>query len=247
MAGVVLGFAGDRDGAVAAFERSIALCDQWGETHRRSFSLTGLGEQALAADDTQRAADLFGQALRTKVELGDRMGVAVGLDSLGRVAVAEGDGRRAALLLGAAQSIWDAIGMHETRNPFASAGSTYDGILRARRLLGTQDFRAEFRRGSALSEEQAVRYALDQDLETGAEPAPAEASPLTRRETEVAELVGQGLSNPEIAERLTISVRTAQGHVENILRKLGFTNRAMIAAWVAHRHAQVEPASTGPS
>ena len=58
------------------------------------------------------------------MELGDRMGIAVGLDSLGRVAVAQGDGRRAALLLGAAQSIWDVIGMHETRNPFASAGST---------------------------------------------------------------------------------------------------------------------------
>ena len=57
---------------------------------------------------------------------------------------------------------------------------------------------------------------------------------------EVAALVGEGLSNPEIAKRLVISVRTAQGHVENILRKLGFTSRAMIAAWVV-----VRPAPTG--
>ena len=50
--------------------------------------------------------------------------------------------------------------------------------------------------------------------------------------------MAEGLSNPEIARRLVISVRTAQGHVENILRKLGFTSRAMIASWVIHRRVQ---------
>ena len=246
VAGVCLGFAGDREGAVSAHEQAIALCDEWGETFRRSFSLAGLGEQALAAGEPVRAADLFAEALRTKVELGDRMGIAVGLDSLGRVAVAKADGRRAALLLGAAQSIWDVIGMHETRNPFASAGSTSDGIVRARRQLGKREFRAEFRRGSTLPEDQAIRYALEEELEagTGVGP-PSEESPLTRREIEVAALVGQGLSNPEIAKRLVISVRTAQGHVENILRKLGFTSRAMIAAWVARRQADAEQTTPG--
>jgi DNA-binding NarL/FixJ family response regulator len=51
----------------------------------------------------------------------------------------------------------------------------------------------------------------------------------------LAELVADGLSNPEIAARLVISVRTAQGHVENILRKLGFNSRSLIAAWVTER------------
>ena len=164
MAGVCLGFAGDRDGAVLAHERSIALSEQSGETFRKSFSLAGLGEQALAAGEHDRAAELFAQSLRIKTELGDRMGIAVGLDSLGRVAVAQGNGRRAALLLGAAQSVWDAIGMRETRNAFASASSTSDGIQRTRRLLGKREFRIEFRRGSALSEDQAIAYALDDDL-----------------------------------------------------------------------------------
>ena len=68
---------------------------------------------------------------------------------------------------------------------------------------------------------------------------------MTRRETEVAALVAQGLSNPEIAARLVISVRTAQGHVENILRKLGFTSRSMIAAWAAQREA-AHPRSEPP-
>ncbi|MGW6908343.1 LuxR C-terminal-related transcriptional regulator [Streptomyces sp. NPDC054940] len=56
---------------------------------------------------------------------------------------------------------------------------------------------------------------------------------LTRRETEVAELVAQGLANQQIADRLVIARRTAEGHVERILGKLGFSNRSQIAAWVA--------------
>ena len=44
---------------------------------------------------------------------------------------------------------------------------------------------------------------------------------LTAREREVAGLVGEGLTNQQIASRLVISVRTVHGHMENILRKLG--------------------------
>ncbi|MEU3289091.1 LuxR C-terminal-related transcriptional regulator [Streptomyces longwoodensis] len=58
---------------------------------------------------------------------------------------------------------------------------------------------------------------------------------LTRRETQVAELVAQGLANQQIADRLVIARRTAEGHVERILGKLGFSNRSQIAAWVAGR------------
>jgi non-specific serine/threonine protein kinase len=50
---------------------------------------------------------------------------------------------------------------------------------------------------------------------------------------EVARLVAEGRSNKEIAARLVISQRTAEGHVEHILAKLGFTARALVAAWVA--------------
>jgi non-specific serine/threonine protein kinase len=41
------------------------------------------------------------------------------------------------------------------------------------------------------------------------------------------------MSNKEIAAALVISLRTAEGHVEHILAKLGFTSRAQIAAWGA--------------
>jgi DNA-binding NarL/FixJ family response regulator len=54
---------------------------------------------------------------------------------------------------------------------------------------------------------------------------------LSPREVEVARLVAEGLTNRQIAERLVISERTAQNHVQHILTKLGFTTRAQIAAW----------------
>jgi DNA-binding NarL/FixJ family response regulator len=60
---------------------------------------------------------------------------------------------------------------------------------------------------------------------------------LSRREFEVAELVGEGLTNRQIAERLFLSERTAQNHVQHILTKLGLANRSQVAVWVASRKA----------
>jgi DNA-binding CsgD family transcriptional regulator len=54
---------------------------------------------------------------------------------------------------------------------------------------------------------------------------------LTPREREVAELVAAGLSNRQIAERLVISERTAEAHVEHIRAKLECRSRAQVAAW----------------
>jgi len=55
--------------------------------------------------------------------------------------------------------------------------------------------------------------------------------PLTTREFEVARAIAEGKTNPEVAEELGISPKTASSHVEHILAKLGATRRAEIAAW----------------
>jgi len=60
---------------------------------------------------------------------------------------------------------------------------------------------------------------------------------LTRRGQEVAELVALGLSNREIGERLFLSERTIEWHVEPILDRLGFTSRSQVAAWVGRTQA----------
>jgi DNA-binding CsgD family transcriptional regulator/tetratricopeptide (TPR) repeat protein len=61
-------------------------------------------------------------------------------------------------------------------------------------------------------------------------------TPLTGREHEVALLVAKGMTNREIADRLTLSVRTAESHVERIRSKLGFKTRAQVASWATERY-----------
>jgi non-specific serine/threonine protein kinase len=58
---------------------------------------------------------------------------------------------------------------------------------------------------------------------------------LTRREREVAALVGRGLTNRQISAQLVLSEHTVATHVHKILKKLDFKSRAQIAAWVAEQ------------
>jgi two-component system, NarL family, nitrate/nitrite response regulator NarL len=64
---------------------------------------------------------------------------------------------------------------------------------------------------------------------------PAEASVLTRRETEILQLVASGMSNKEIAAELTITEGTVKNHVHNSLEKLHLTNRVQAAAYAVRQ------------
>jgi DNA-binding CsgD family transcriptional regulator len=82
----------------------------------------------------------------------------------------------------------------------------------------------------------AAELGLDFPVDAPAEaasPAHAPRSQLTPREREVVALIAVGLSNKEIAGKLIISERTAEGHVERVLGKLGFRSRSQIASWHA--------------
>jgi DNA-binding NarL/FixJ family response regulator len=64
-----------------------------------------------------------------------------------------------------------------------------------------------------------------------------EAVRMTRREQEVIGLIGEGLSNKEIASRLNIATHTVKSHVRNVMEKLALHTRLQIAAY-SHREGQ---------
>ncbi|MGH2534569.1 MAG: helix-turn-helix transcriptional regulator [Thermomicrobiales bacterium] len=74
-------------------------------------------------------------------------------------------------------------------------------------------------------------------------PPRAAGSPdgLTPREREVAALVGQGLSNKEIAAQLFIAEKTVEMHVSHCFAKLDFSSRASLAAWAVARRLAPSP------
>ncbi|MCU1685537.1 MAG: DNA-binding response regulator [Amycolatopsis sp.] len=66
-------------------------------------------------------------------------------------------------------------------------------------------------------------------------PPEDELAALTERERSVLDLIGQGLSNREIAERLFLAEKTVKNYVTSVLAKLGMQRRTQAAAWIARR------------
>jgi DNA-binding CsgD family transcriptional regulator len=129
---------------------------------------------------------------------------------------------------------------------FVQAGIPYRGAqtrLLLARVLGQNDREvagAEARAALSVFEdlgadrEADAAAALMRDLGVKAvRTGPKNVGRLTRREQEVLVLLGEGLSNPEIADRLFLSRKTVEHHVARILSKLGLRGRAEAAALVA--------------
>ncbi|MFF8936930.1 ATP-binding protein [Streptomyces paradoxus] len=232
-----LGFLGEAERAVEVCEQALRLCERHGEQWVRSYVLRMLALAHTVRGDLPRAQRHAREALRLKLAVHDVIGIALTLDLLASIAAQRGAAEHAAVLLGGADRVWADIdtgrwGSH-TLNSVRR-----DSEERADRDLGREAFERAHRRGGALGLRELAVHALQEPGRPpgaeAADPPPYEEATvrLTRRETEVARLVAEGLANQQIADRLVISRRTAEGHVERILGKLGFSNRSQIAAWM---------------
>jgi non-specific serine/threonine protein kinase len=108
-------------------------------------------------------------------------------------------------------------------------------VTAVRGRMGARAYEAAAQRGAGLSTADVVALALEKPSTAPTGRSTGDEYGLTRREREVAALIAEGLSNREIATRLVVAQRTAEGHVENILSKLGFTSRAQVAGWLANQ------------
>ncbi len=233
LAGVEL-YAGDPATARPLYTEALDLRRATGDRLGAACQLHNLGHAALLAGDPHRAASCFREGLALSRAVGDRHGLAWALWGLAEATAALGRPQAAARLLGTA---W----------PHLPAGTTSfhppEPEDRERTLAGLRAALGEtvFATAWAAGQAQALEQACDGALAETPPPVPAPAAgggpggPLTPREREVAALVAAGLSNREIAGRLVITERTAEGHVAHILDRLGFRTRVQIAAWATER------------
>jgi predicted ATPase/DNA-binding CsgD family transcriptional regulator len=223
---------GDVDGATVCHEEILAICRPRREAMLAGFSLWALGLGLWRSGDLTSASVHLREALEAHGRLRSVVMVALCLDALAWISADEGRAERAATLIGAVNRLAHEMGMPPSVwLGVAAAHEQYEE--RTREALGVRAYQNAAARGAQLSVDEAIAYGLHEP-DAGPVPSPRRpAQVLTRREREVAELVGKGLSNREIARSLVIGQRTVESHVEQILAKLGVTSRAQIAVWVA--------------
>jgi DNA-binding CsgD family transcriptional regulator len=145
--------------------------------------------------------------------------------------------------------LWARVAKDELADPYLVASARYQeaaALLASRgsrrrataALCAADAIARDLRAGPLCAEIAALARAARIDLgQAGAAPGPRPDPTgvgLTRREREVLALVGNGLSNAQIARTLYISEKTASVHVSNILRKLAVTSRVQAAAAAAN-------------
>ena len=218
---------GETARALEALNEYLAFLRTVGYERGMGWAHEGLAINLLARGDTARAQAHFREAIALAWKYGSLATVALELPMLAAALAAEGQAERAARLLGAAAALRESIGLTDA-NEEASGASHEAAQVRA--ALGDDRFSAAWDAGRAQSLELMIAEAL--------EPAPAPVDPpplsLTRREAEILGLLVAGQPDREIAEALTLSVRTVEHHVAHILAKLDVRTRtAAVSAAIA--------------
>jgi non-specific serine/threonine protein kinase len=240
--GLTRGLAGKPNEGFYELEECVAAAGASGDVWWRSTALWALSVLHWRDDDIARAAARAKESLELKRGLGnERFGIGLCLEVLAWIAAAERRDDRAARLFGASQRAWHA--MRASFGVFGGLRAFHDACeAQLRGRLGEPAFKAAVSAGAQWSTSEALEFALEEQPRSApaAAAVAAGAAPLTKREQQIAQLIAEGMSNREIAAKLVIAQRTAEGHVEHILSKLGFSSRAQVAAWVADQRGQHE-------
>jgi non-specific serine/threonine protein kinase len=231
---------GTLDDTAAWYERLRSTLGPTGEFGFQNAGLEILCSSAARAGDHAQVREI---ATKILGRLGDNVvpvNVAVVVSALALAAFDADDLERAVALTAASHrlltdahaEIWEAT----------SYGVHSDCVRRCVEIVGGDRFEEAVAAAGTTSAAEVIELALGPP--SRGRGAPASRRPathrmpagsgvtLTRREHEVAALVAEGLTDREIASRLVVSIRTAQGHVGQCLSKLHLTSRTQLALWV---------------
>jgi DNA-binding NarL/FixJ family response regulator len=247
---IALSMTGD---AAAAQEAATELAPTPGEETFVAPELwLGAGWAALANHEPERARDLFEQGADEAAGRGYRTCETWLLHEIARVGAPE---RVAARLLAAAEHCdgvlvaaraahADALVRHDAdalaavAEEFATSGADLVAAEAAGAASDAYRRDGDSRRATALQERSAALLALCEGAETPSLVTAETVVPLTRREREIAVLAAEGLASKAIGERLFLSARTVDNHLQRVYTKLGVTRRADLADALKRRGEQ---------
>ncbi|MDQ4044984.1 MAG: LuxR C-terminal-related transcriptional regulator [Chloroflexota bacterium] len=242
---------GDLDGAYATHEQARVLYEQASDIRGMAWSDTNTGRIAQQQGRYRSAVSRLLMALEGYLTIGDVRGIAEVLEALTGIAGVLGDTERASMLAGAAVHLRSAYDL-----PLKSPDlEEFQEALQA--IEGAPEHERAFSRGKELDPTEVVALARSVRVpEIDEEPPDLRKIAhrrfgITPREHEVLTLMGEGLTDPQIAERLGLSRRTVQTYVSSILRKTKVVSRVM-AVRTAHETGilsrtpwQIEQESSG--
>lgn len=215
-----------RRAGLAGAELARPVGELWG----RELSLRFLAYAEWQLGRLEAAEAALTECLGIDRKLADLWHLGWSTEALGWVVLDGGRFERGARLLGIAAGLW----AHTGSRPGLWQAWHTSALERLREHVGTRRLEAAMETGQALSVAEALAYALEETAPT-ATAAPQAHAPLSQRELQVAASVAAGLANPAIAEKLFLSRRTVEKHVEHVMDKLGVGSRAEIAAWYARQ------------
>ncbi|MEA2574180.1 MAG: hypothetical protein QOH93_1478 [Chloroflexia bacterium] len=215
-------------------EESVALFREHGDKWGLALSLDFLGEMARERGDHMRAEELHRESLALYMEVGHSWGVALELSHFGHIALRSGD------YTTARQRLEEAINIQRNVGDKWMLAWTLHNLSDVVKAQGDQDRAAALREESLQLFQElggtsaAASVPVFQVPNRQGSPQPADqrsAAPtenpegLTRREVEVLQLIADGLTDAQVADRLVLSTRTVQAHLRSIYSKLNITTR----------------------
>ena len=150
---------GDLGRAAQLTEESVALFRELGSRGGVAVGLCNLGWIALLQDDLGRAADLYRESLSLSWDTGLNPLVQMALEGFACVAGAKGEAERAARLWGAAQALHETKGIPRDTDFLAEADARISAV---RSGMGEEAWEEAWRKGRAMTLDEAVSYALEE-------------------------------------------------------------------------------------
>lgn len=234
---------GDAAKARSLLEESVLLYREMGSRWGTAGSFSLLGRVATFQGDHTAARALYEESLALAREGNFKWHIALSLEGLAGVVAVQGEPARAARLWGTAERLRDTI-----RSPIPPVErALYErSIAAARTQLGEKAFAAAWVEGRSMPLEY-VFVGQGQAMVPGQvlvvpQPGTTVKTPLTSpigltvREVEVLRLVARGMTNPQIAQELIISLHTVHTHVRSIYNKLDVTSRSAATRYAIEQH-----------